>query len=134
MRAQQEPDEFISSGFFVLGVGQLTPRQVIPGHGGVFADVHRALQTARRRLSGLQRDPVKHARHAMKVLMKFKLLELHAVSHAEWDAWLAGTPYFERIRARFFADASLVDLTGELLAELVAVGAAQSDASGICNS
>ena len=66
--------------------------------------------------------------------MKFKLLELHAASHAEWDRWLAGTPYFELIRARFFADASLVDLTGDLLSELIAVGAAQSDALGVRNT
>ncbi|MCY1530333.1 hypothetical protein D9M68_655160 [compost metagenome] len=106
---------------------------MIPGHGGIFVDVDRALHTARKRLTGLQRDPVKHARHAMKVLMKFKLLELHAVSHAEWGAWLGGTPYFERIRARFFADETLAALTGELLSELIAVGAAQSDALGVRN-
>ena len=102
--------------------------------GGVFGDVERSLHTARKRLAGLQRDPEKHARHAMKVLMKFKLLELHAVSHAEWEAWLAGTPYFELIRVRFFAEESLEALTGDLLAELVAVGAAQSDALGVRNT
>jgi len=107
---------------------------MIPGHGGVFADVERALHTARKRLAGLERDPVKHTRHAMKVLMKFKLLELHAVSHAEWGLWLGGTPYFELIRARFFAEASLEALTGELLSELIAVGAAQSDAFGVRNA
>ena len=107
---------------------------MIPGHGGVFADVECALQTAHKRLFGLERDPEKHARHAMKVLMKFKLLELHAVSPAEWDAWLAGTSYFELIRARFFADETLEALTGDLLAELVAVGAAQSDALGVRNA
>ena len=112
----------------------MAPLQVIPGYGGAFADVDRALQTARRRLAGLQRDPVKHARHAMKVLMKFKLLELHAVSHADWGAWLGGTPYFERIRGRFFAGESLEALTGELLSELIAVGAAQSDALGVRNA
>ncbi|MDP9920356.1 hypothetical protein J2W24_006038 [Variovorax boronicumulans] len=112
----------------------MSPQQVIPGHGGVFIDVERALQTARKRLSGLERDPEKHARHAMKVLMKFKLLELHAVSHAEWDAWLAGTPYFELIRARFFAGESLEALAGDLLSELIAVGAAQSDALGVRNA
>ncbi|WP_143606006.1 hypothetical protein [Variovorax sp. 54] len=66
--------------------------------------------------------------------MKFKLLELHAVSHAEWGAWLEGTPYFELIRARFFAGETLVDLTADLLSELIAVGAAQSDALGVRNA
>ncbi|RIX71651.1 MBL fold metallo-hydrolase, partial [Acidovorax cavernicola] len=66
----------------------------------------------------------------MKVLMKFKLLELQVVSRGEWAGWLLGTPYFERIRARFFADESLDALTNDLLSELVAAGAAQSDAFG----
>ncbi|MNY23625.1 hypothetical protein D3C86_1572980 [compost metagenome] len=120
--------------FFCFGRRSIVAATGDPGHGGVFTDVERSLHTARKRLAGLQRDPVKHARHAMKVLMKFKLLELHAVSHAEWGAWLAGTPYFERIRARIFAGETLLALTSELFAELVAVGAAQSDALGVRNA
>ena len=77
---------------------------------------------------------MKHARHAMKVLMKFKLLEWQVVPRAEWEAWVGGTPYFERIRARFFADASLAELMRELLGELIAVGAAQSDALEVRNA
>ncbi len=115
-------------------IEKLSPRQVIPGHGGVFADVDRSLRTARKRLAGMERDPVKHARHAIKVLMKFKLLELQVVRRAEWEAWVGGTPYFERIRARFVADASLAELMSELLGELIAVGAAQSDALGVRNA
>ncbi|WPG37178.1 MBL fold metallo-hydrolase [Variovorax sp. EBFNA2] len=115
-------------------IEKLAPLHVIPGHGGVFGDVDRALQTARRRLAGLQRDPVKHARHAMKVLMKFKLLELHAVSRADWADWVGGTLFFERLRARFFAGETLAALTEDLLAELIAAGAAQSDALGVRNA
>lgn len=55
------------------------PAWVIPGHGKVFSASTTALSTARRRLDALANDPRKHARHAIKVLLKFKLLEWQAV-------------------------------------------------------
>ncbi len=100
----------------------------------MFNDVGSALATARRRLAGLQRDPVKHARHAIKVLMKFKLLEVHHITLEDWSTWLRGTPYLETIRLRFFADEELGQLTEDILAELIAAGAAERDALGIRNT
>ncbi|RQO38883.1 MBL fold metallo-hydrolase, partial [Variovorax sp. KBW07] len=104
-------------------IEMLDPLRVIPGHGAVFDDVGKALAVARRRLDGLQRDPVKHARHAFKVLVKFKLLEVHSITHEDWAAWLRDTPYLERIRLRFFGDVELGQLTDDVLAELLASGA-----------
>jgi len=115
-------------------IGKLAPLQVIPGHGRVFNDVDSALSTARRRLNGLQRDPVKHARHAIKVLMKFKLLEMQHIALEDWSAWLRGTPYLEAIRLRFFADEELNQLTEDILAELIGAGAVERDALGIRNT
>lgn len=112
----------------------LNPQQVIPGHGAVFDDLGKALATARRRLDGLQRDPVKHARHAIKVLMKFKLLEVQSIATEDWTAWLRGTPYLERIRVRFFGEVELDQLTQDILAELVAAGAAELAPSVIRNT
>ncbi|MDP9931507.1 MBL fold metallo-hydrolase [Variovorax paradoxus] len=111
----------------------LAPLQVIPGHGRVFNDVGSVLATARRRLEGLQRDPVKHARHAIKVLMKFKLLEVQSIAMDDWEAWLGGASYLGVIRSRFFPDLELHQLADDILAELVEAGAAAVDASGICN-
>jgi glyoxylase-like metal-dependent hydrolase (beta-lactamase superfamily II) len=111
----------------------LAPLQVIPGHGRVFDDVGNALATARRRLEGLQRDPVKHARHAIKVLMKFKLLEVQSIALDDWEAWLRGASYLGVIRSRFFANANLRQLTDDILAELVGAGAAEMDASCVRN-
>jgi glyoxylase-like metal-dependent hydrolase (beta-lactamase superfamily II) len=115
-------------------IGELAPKQVIPGHGAVFDDVDKALSVARRRLDGLQRDPVKHARHAIKVLMKFKLLEVQSISVADWNAWLRSTAYLEAIRSRFFGAVDLDQLTKEILAELVAAGAAEMSTPGIRNT
>jgi glyoxylase-like metal-dependent hydrolase (beta-lactamase superfamily II) len=114
-------------------IERLAPRQVIPGHGAVFSEVARALAAARRRLEGFQRDPRKHARHAIKVLMKFKLLELQSVDKVEWGAWVAGTPYLESIRSRFFAEMALDALAGDILKELVASSAAAVDGEYIRN-
>ncbi|ADU39582.1 MBL fold metallo-hydrolase [Variovorax paradoxus] len=115
-------------------IEKLAPLQVIPGHGRVFNDVDSALATARRRLSGLRRDPAKHARHAIKVLMKFKLLEMQHIALEDWSMWLRSTPYLEAIRLRFFAGEELDQLTGDILAELIAAGAAERDAVGIRNT
>jgi glyoxylase-like metal-dependent hydrolase (beta-lactamase superfamily II) len=112
----------------------LAPLQVIPGHGAVFADVEKSLTVARRRLDGLRRNPEKHARHAIKVLMKFKLLEMQSVGIEEWDSWLRGTPYLANIRARFFAGVELDRLTADILGELMAVGAASMDDAFIRNA
>jgi len=114
-------------------IERLAPLRVIPGHGRVFDKVGTALATARRRLDSLRRDPAKHARHAIKVLMKFKLLEVQSISLEDWKAWLWTTPYFGAIRARFFADVALEQLAGDVLGELVAAGAVEMDSSGIHN-
>ena len=111
----------------------LAPLQVIPGHGRVFTDVRSSLATARRRLDGLQRDPVKHARHAIKVLMKFKLLEVQSIALNEWADWLRSASYFGVIRERFFADTELDQLAEDILAELVTAGAAETDSAYIRN-
>jgi len=106
-------------------IERLAPSIVIPGHGSVFTDVEGALKVARRRLEGLQRDPTKHARHAIKVLIKFKLLEKQRMSRGDWMAWVRETPYLAMVCARFFEGVSLEALAQEILAELVAARAAE---------
>lgn len=114
-------------------IESLGPLHVIPGHGSVFHDAPGALRKARSRLDDFARDPVKHARHALKVLLKFKLLELQSVGQAEWNVWLAQTPYFETIRARFFGALTLNPLMAGVVDELIAVGAASVEDSRILN-
>jgi glyoxylase-like metal-dependent hydrolase (beta-lactamase superfamily II) len=106
-------------------IERLAPSIVIPGHGSIFTDVEAALKVARRRLEGLQRNPVKHARHAIKVLIKFKLLEKQRMSRGDWMAWVRETPYLAMVCARFFEGVSLEALAQEILAELVAARAAE---------
>lgn len=102
----------------------LAPVAVIPGHGPVFTDVTSALLAARRRLAGFMADPVKHAVHAAKVLLKFKLLELQEVELTDFAAWADRTPYFGMVRCRWFPSTPLADWIRYLADQLVASGAA----------
>jgi glyoxylase-like metal-dependent hydrolase (beta-lactamase superfamily II) len=111
----------------------LIPQTVIPGHGRVFTGVGPALKSARRRLESFSQNPSKHARHALKVLLKFRLLEAQSMSVKEWKAWIAGTPYFETVRARFFESLETEKLGEEILNELIGMGAASRNAVGISN-
>ncbi|MDP2408147.1 MAG: MBL fold metallo-hydrolase [Hydrogenophaga sp.] len=71
----------------------LNPRTVIPGHGSVFQDVGPAITRARSRLDQFIRAPEKHHRHAIKVLIKFRLLEWQTIEHVELLTWARNTPY-----------------------------------------
>lgn len=61
----------------------LAPALVIPGHGSLFTDVGAALGRARSRLDYLRRNPTKHAAYAIKVLVRYLMLELEIAYSAQ---------------------------------------------------
>jgi glyoxylase-like metal-dependent hydrolase (beta-lactamase superfamily II)/predicted Fe-S protein YdhL (DUF1289 family) len=67
----------------------LQPRWVFPGHGPAFSDVDQALAIAQKRLDAMRTDPAKHARHAIKVLLKFLMLDLEWADRSALDQHLA---------------------------------------------
>jgi len=81
-------------------IATLDARTVIPGHGAVFTDVGAALARARARLDYLSADPVRNAQNAVKVLLKFLLLERRTLDLAALPGLLAGIPLVERVRSR----------------------------------
>lgn len=115
-------------------IATLNPRTVIPGHGPVFGETGAALDRARRRLDGLISAPGKHARHAFKVLIKFKLLDAQRMPENEWRAWRDGTPYFQAIHRRFFPEWEFSALAEEMLDDLIHSGAARRSADMIYNA
>ena len=115
-------------------IERLNPLTVIPGHGSVFGDVPAALARARRRLAGFEADPVKHARHAAKVLLKYKLLEWQQAPLAQVHAWLAATPYFGLLHQRHFASHTAVAWAEQLMQELVDAGAARREGGALLNA
>lgn len=115
-------------------IESLAPATVIPGHGGVFHDVGAALSGARSRLDSFIRQPLKHARHAAKVLIKFKLLELQRVDFEALAAWSARAAYLELLRTTWYPEVALRDWVRMLVDELVANGAASLEGSRVANA
>jgi len=116
------------------GIGQtldliesLAPRIVVPGHGEVFTDVEGALTRARSRLESFRAQPAKHASHAAKVLLKFKLLDWQHIADPELMAWCQDCRYLHELHSRFFETLALQDWVMQCMAELVKAGAAQRD-------
>jgi len=115
-------------------IERLNPKTVVPGHGRVFAYAPQVLVRARQRLDSFIDNPSRHAHHAAKVLLKFKLLETQRQDFEAFAQWALETPYFTQIKAKFFADISAREWIGQLSAELVAAGVAQRDGSSISNA
>lgn len=114
-------------------IESLAPQVVIPGHGKVFGNVTESLVVARRRLEGFVRDPRKHAVHAAKVLLKFKLLELQRIDLSDFARWAQLTPYFGMVHQRWFADTALDEWVTWLANDLVRSGAASHDGDLLIN-
>lgn len=115
-------------------IESLSPRVVIPGHGPVFLEVNDALAAARKRLDGFIRDPHKHARHGVKVLLKFKLLEVQRFSRGELLAWADRATYLKIVHRRWAPDAAFAQWLEDLLDDLVRSGAAIREGDAIVNA
>jgi len=105
-------------------IESLQPRVVIPGHGAPFTDVAEALARARQRLQGFIGDPQRHAQHAAKVLLKFKLLEWQSVGQRELLAWAQATPYVSSLVAGLYPGMDVAQALHALVQDLVRAGAA----------
>ncbi|MHB1198227.1 MAG: MBL fold metallo-hydrolase [Polaromonas sp.] len=115
-------------------IERLSPDIVIPGHGSVFAYTPEVLARARQRLDSFVKNPLKHARHAVKVLLKFKLLETQRQTFDGFAQWAIATPYVIQIRERFFNDVPPRPWIEQLCSELVAAGVASKEGGYIRNA
>jgi glyoxylase-like metal-dependent hydrolase (beta-lactamase superfamily II) len=109
---------------------------VIPGHGAVFGGrdaVRGALQRARSRLSSFVQDPRRHAAHAAKVLIKFKLLEWQLVPTARFVSWAGATRYLCMAHERHFGDQDRQAWLQSLVEELAKSNAIGQDGAMIYN-
>jgi glyoxylase-like metal-dependent hydrolase (beta-lactamase superfamily II) len=114
-------------------IAALDVRLVIPGHGAPFTDVGGALARATSRLDFLQADPKRNAENAVKVMLKFLLLERQQIALAEVAAMFAAIPVLAAARRRF-----LHRQPGELAEwatnALVRAGAARIDGGMLVNA
>lgn len=113
-------------------IASLDVRLVIPGHGGPFSGVAAALDTAFSRLDYLVADPRRNAQNAIKVLLKFLLLERQRIKLTEVQQTLAGLPLVA-VANRRHLQLSEADLSAWTVAQLVRAGAAEIRDGFLCN-
>jgi len=81
-------------------IAALNVKAVIPGHGRPFDDVDAALERAFRRLDGYEQDITRLARHCVKVMLTFALLEKRALALDGLSAYIDSVPIFGEINRR----------------------------------
>ena len=103
-------------------LASLDVRVVIPGHGDPFSDFEPAMDRAFKRLAAFEGDSLRVARHALKVLLTFALLDRRQMCLADLPAYVDRVPIYRDFNARFFGLAP-ADLAATLVDELERVGA-----------
>ena len=99
-------------------IESLQAKWIIPGHGAIFQNVESALAVARKKLDGFVQNPEKHARYGAKVLLKYKLLELHQVASADFMNWATGIRYIQSLHQTHASHLSVQDWVEDLLKDL----------------
>ncbi len=113
-------------------IAGLDVRLVIPGHGAPFTGVAAALARARSRLDYLQGAPSRNAENAVKVILKFLLLERQRIALAALPGLLTAIPVMEGARRRYLAG-SVEELAQWAAASLVRAGAARIEDAILVN-
>lgn len=107
-------------------IAALDPRVVIPGHGPVFDDVEAALARAVSRVEFYARDIVALAKHCMKALFTYALLDRRAIAIAALPAYVDEIWVMRDLNARFLR-LSAEDCAAWLVSDLVRAGAVRRD-------
>jgi glyoxylase-like metal-dependent hydrolase (beta-lactamase superfamily II) len=94
---------------------------VIPGHGAPFMDCAAAIARARRRLEGHMANPAKHAFHAVKALVMYRMMALQRAEVASFQHQTAQAELFQRVARRWFGEPALATIA-RACDELVAKG------------
>lgn len=74
---------------------------VIPGHGAPFIEVEDAFTRAYQRLAAFEQSVERLARHALKVMLAFALLDRRQIARDELPAFLAGLSFGQSVNARY---------------------------------
>ncbi|MFJ4294374.1 MBL fold metallo-hydrolase [Cupriavidus sp. NPDC089707] len=114
-------------------IAELDARLVIPGHGRMFTDVDAAVERATARLRHLSADPARNASHAVKVLVKFKLLEQQRMMQGELAQWMAEAPLMVRIRDRFMPGQEMAEISAQAVRALAGAGALAVEGEWVVN-
>jgi glyoxylase-like metal-dependent hydrolase (beta-lactamase superfamily II) len=113
-------------------IAALDVRLAIPGHGAPFGDVKAALERAFSRIDYLAADPVRNAHNAVKVLLKFLLLERQRIALAEVPRMLSEIRLFRESNRRHLRQDDDA-LAQWVVGQLVRAGAAAVDGGELVN-
>lgn len=127
MPPQMDPRALPATRATLEMIASLDVQCVIPGHGEPFTDVAAALARAVRRTEAFEADPLKMARHALKVVLVFALLDREKLSLASLPDYLARVGIYREFNERFFG-VPFATLAEQLLAELQRAGAVRCEA------
>jgi glyoxylase-like metal-dependent hydrolase (beta-lactamase superfamily II) len=83
-------------------LGALDVRVVIPGHGEPFTGFAGALERAFQRTAAFEADSHRVARHALKALLSFMLLDRRQMPQGELPAYLDRVEIYRRFNALYF--------------------------------
>lgn len=111
-------------------IATLDVRLVVPGHGAPFTDVAAALRRAHARLDHLAADPLRNAQNAIKVMLKFLLLERRRIALAEVAPLLAAIPLVARTKRRFIGSTD-EELARWAISQLLRAAAARIDGADL---
>ena len=120
---EEAANPFIDAAYEALArIERLDPAVVIPGHGVPFADARGSVANVREKLAGFARDPAKNARHVVKVMFVFALLDRQSMAVDEVAGYLGSIPCYRQMSERFLGlDAAA--LAAWLLPDLERAGA-----------
>ena len=106
-------------------IAALRPRVVIPGHGEPFMDVEAALERALRRADAFEADSRRVARHALKVILTFTLLDRRRLRLDAMPAYVERIGIYREFNDTFFK-CSGEELAHMLIGELSRAGVIHS--------
>lgn len=98
-------------------IAALDVRLVIPGHGEPFGDVAAALDRARQRIAAFEADRLRVARHVLKVMLVFTLLDRRRLALAELPMYVDRIGLYRDFNRQYFR-LPPSELAAMLLAEL----------------
>ncbi len=123
MPAAMDPDALPATRATLDMLARLDIRIVIPGHGDVFTEVGAALDRAYRRTAAFEADDTRTARHAVKVVLAFNLLDQQRMRVADLPGYVDRVGLFRDLNAHCLHMAP-ADLAAMLVGELERAGAA----------
>jgi glyoxylase-like metal-dependent hydrolase (beta-lactamase superfamily II) len=124
MPREIDPDALPATRATLETLAALDVATVIPGHGEPFADYRAALDRAYARLAAFEADSMRVARHAVKVILTFTLLDRERMPLDELPAHVARVPLFAEFNERYLRRTPAA-LAQWLVDELCRVGAAR---------